>query len=54
MHNIKHHQGKQFKNFIHSILEKEEPYVTATDGYKAAEVVCVIKESAENGEAVTL
>ena len=54
MHSIKHHQGNQFKNFIHSILEKQEPYVTATDGYKAAEVVCAIKESAENGEAVTL
>ncbi|MEM3028019.1 MAG: Gfo/Idh/MocA family oxidoreductase [Candidatus Bathyarchaeia archaeon] len=53
-HHVKHHHGSQFKNFIYSILENQEPYVTAMDGYKAAEVVCAIKDSASRGETVRL
>jgi len=53
-HEVKHHQGSQLNNFVHSILEDKEPYVTLMDGYRSAEVVCAIKESAETGEVVKL
>jgi len=53
-HKVTHHQGSQLNNFVHSILEDEEPYVTLKDGYRAAEVVCAIKRSAETGEIVNL
>ncbi len=53
-HKIKHHHGGQLNDFVHSILEDEEPYVTLMDGYRSAEVVCAIKRSAETGEVVKL
>jgi len=53
-HKVTHHQGSQLNNFVHSILEDEEPYVTLMDGYRSAEVVCAIKRSAETGEIVKL
>ena len=53
-HKVMHHQGGQLNNFVHSILEDEEPYVTLMDGYRSAEVVCAIKRSAETGEMVEL
>jgi len=53
-HSVKHHQGNQFENFIHSILEDEEPHVTAMDGYRAVEVVCAVKESAKSGKIIEL
>jgi len=53
-HKVTHHQGGQLNNFVHSILEDEEPYVTLMDGYRAAEVVCAVKRSAEIGEIIKL
>ena len=53
-HKVTHHHGSQLNDFVHSILQDEEPYVTLMDGYRSAEVVCAIKESAETGEAVNL
>jgi len=53
-HRVKHRQGDQFENFIHSILENEEPYITATDGYRSSEVVCAVKESAEANKRIEL
>jgi len=53
-HNVKHHHGNQFRNFIYSILENQEPYVTALDGYRATEIVCAIKDSAAMGRDVRL
>jgi len=53
-HKVKHHQGSQLNNFVHSILEDKEPYVTLMDGYRSAEVVCAIKRSAETGEVIKL
>jgi len=53
-HKVKHHQGDQFEDFIHSTLENEEPYITAIDGYRSAEVVCAVKESAENKKEIKL
>ncbi|RLE62868.1 MAG: hypothetical protein DRJ47_10025 [Thermoprotei archaeon] len=48
-HKVKHHQGGRFEDFIYCILEDEEPYITAMDGYRSAEVTCAVKESAKKG-----
>lgn len=53
-HKVKHHQGGQFENFVNSILEDEEPYITAMDGYRSAEVTCAVKESAEINKEIKL
>jgi predicted dehydrogenase len=54
IHKVTHHDGNQFKNFLHCILENREPFVTAEDAYKNAEAICAIKESAETGKTIYL
>lgn len=54
VHQVKHHDGDQFKNFINCILEDREPFVTIEDAYKNAEAICAIKESAETGKIINL
>jgi len=54
VHQVKHHDGDQFKNFLNCILEDREPFVTIEDAYKNAEAICAIKESAETGKIINI
>jgi predicted dehydrogenase len=53
-HHVKHHCGDQIKDFINSIIEDRNPFITAEDGYQATKVVCAIKESAERKEMIII
>lgn len=53
-HEVKHHHGSQFKDFVNSILEKREPLIKAEDGYEAVKVVCAIKQSAIDGKILSI
>ncbi|MEM3714441.1 MAG: Gfo/Idh/MocA family oxidoreductase, partial [Nitrososphaeria archaeon] len=54
IHKVKHHNCSQVENFIYSIIEDQEPFITADDGYKATKVVCAVKESARKGEKIKI
>jgi len=54
LHEVKHHDGNQFKNFINCILEDREPFVTLEDAHENAKAICAIKESAETRKIIYL